>query len=258
MKLLTFYEDESILAACVLRDPALPCGGSLALHTNDDPTQIMSNRQMLSDQIRIPLSEWCCAKQTHSADYRCVQKEDRGNGSRSMTDVIAQCDALYTKEKGILIGVFTADCIPLLLYDPASRVSAAIHSGWPGTVRQITTHTVKHLMETQGLDPATTKVWIGPCIHQPSFQIREDVITQIQQLPFDTSPYLQFQPDGSALADNVGLNVHMLGALGIPKANITVSPYDTFADGDAFFSYRKNHTTGRHYSFIYQKPQATK
>ena len=141
----------------------------------------------------------------------------------------------------------------ITVYDPTSRSIAAIHAGWPGTVKQITHHTVSRLIEREGLDARTVQVWIGPCIHQPSFQIREDVIAQIRALPFDTSPYLQMQADGSALADNVGLNVHMLRASGIPAEHIFISEQDTCAGGEAFFSYRRDRCKGRHFSFLYKK-----
>ena len=66
-------------------------------------------------------------------------------------------------------------------------------------------------------------------------------------------PYLQMQADGIALADNVGLNVHMLRASGIPAEHIFISEQDTCAGGEAFFSYRRDRCKGRHFSFLYKK-----
>lgn len=252
MNLLTFFEDDTIMAAMTLRDCTAPLCGNMALHTGEEAGAVMENRRRLSEET-LPLSRWCCAMQTHSANAYAVTAEDAGRGALTIDDAIPACDALYTRERGVLIGVFTADCVPLLLHDPHSGIIAAIHAGWPGTVKQITHHTVSRLIEREGLDARTVQVWIGPCIHQPSFQIREDVIAQIRALPFDTSPYLQMQADGIALADNVGLNVHMLRASGIPAEHIFISEQDTCAGGEAFFSYRRDRCKGRHFSFLYKK-----
>lgn len=252
MKLQKLYEDRQLFVACTLRDPSAPLEGSLALHTSDDPLAVLHNRQQLSRQLGIPLHDWCLSAQTHSAHVYQVRDDDRGRGSTTMQDVVADCDALYTKAHRLLIGVFTADCIPLLCYDPISDILAAIHSGWPGTVKQITCHTLDTLL-SQGLQVESTQVWIGPCLHQSSFQIRQDVIEQIQALPFDTAPYLCFQADGSALFDNVGLNIHMLRSYGIPQENIHPCSLNTYVAGEQCFSYRRDHTTRRHFTFLYHK-----
>ena len=251
MKMMILHEDTRIMAAVTLRDEHAPRYGSMALHTGEEPQAIMANREALSDRT-LPLSQWACAAQKHSAQACLVRDEDKGRGARSAQDAIP-CDALYTRERQVLIGVFTADCVPLLLHDPCSGIIAAIHAGWPGTVKQITRHTLLRLIDEEGLDPRSTQVWIGPCIHQPSFQIRNDVIEQIRALPFDVSPYLQMQEDGSALADNVGLNVHMLQELGITKEHISICEMDTCAEKKDCFSYRRDHTAGRHFSFLYCK-----
>lgn len=252
MKLLTLCDDAQLFAACTLRDPSDPLEGSTALHTTHDQTAVMQNRQALSHHLGIPLTDWCLSAQTHSAHAYHVRHADRGRGACSMDDAIADCDALYTEKRRLLIGVFTADCVPLLCHDPHSGIIAAIHSGWPGTVKQITHHTLRTLL-AQGLQPASTRVWIGPCIHTASFQIRQDVIDQIRALPFDTAPYLHVQADGSALCDNVGLNVHMLQEQGIPRDNIHICALDTCAERTRCFSYRRDHTTQRHLTFLYRK-----
>lgn len=252
MKQVIFQESHTFCTGCTLRDPSLPLEGSMALHTTTQTEMILQNRAACSKALHIPMEHWCLAQQTHSAHAQEVFETDKGKGAYSMQDAFPCCDALYTKEKQILIGVFTADCVPIILYDPSSHYIAAIHSGWPGTVKQITVHTLEQLIK-KGLHPATTRVWIGPCIHQSSFQIRQDVIDQIRALPFDTTPYLQFQADGSALCDNVGLNIHMLRSFHIPQENIWVSPMDTFIEKKDCFSYRRDHTIYRHFSYIYLK-----
>lgn len=253
MKLLPLYEDERVYAAVTLRDKTAPIQGSMALHTQEDAQAARHNRQQLARHLALPLTRWCVANQTHSARCTAVQNKDAGRGGECIETALPQCDALYTKERKLLIGVFSADCVPILLYDAYSATIAAIHAGWPGTVKQITAYTIQRLIETEQLCPSSTQVWIGPCIHQSSFAVRLDVIAQIQALPFDTAPYLSWLSNEQALADNVGLNIAMLTRAGIPLKQIYVAPYDTYADGEDFFSYRRDQTKGRHFSFLYLK-----
>lgn len=131
MNLLTFFEDDTIMAAMTLRDRTAPLCGSMALHTGEEAGAVMENRRRLSEET-LPLSRWCCAMQTHSANAYAVTAEDAGRGALTIDDAIPACDALYTRERGVLIGVFTADCVPLLLHDPHSGIIAAIHADGPG------------------------------------------------------------------------------------------------------------------------------
>ncbi|MEI3147658.1 MAG: laccase domain-containing protein [Merdibacter sp.] len=96
-----------------LRDCTAPLCGSMALHTGEEAGAVMENRRRLSEET-LPLSRWCCAMQTHSANAYAVTAEDAGRGALTIDDAIPACDALYTRERGVLIGVFTADCVPLL------------------------------------------------------------------------------------------------------------------------------------------------
>ena len=91
-------------------------------------------------------------------------------GSLHYEDGIADCDALYTTEKGIVLGVFHADCVPVLLYDPITSLVAAIHSGWQGTVKEITSKVVSHIIQTEGVDPANLQAYIGCAIEKKQFR----------------------------------------------------------------------------------------
>ena len=85
-------------------------------------------------------------------------------------------DAFVTDKPGIAIGVRTADCVPVLLFDGKKKAIAAIHAGWKGTVQRITQKTVVFLQQTYGTDPADIKAVIGPSISPDSFQVGEEVV----------------------------------------------------------------------------------
>lgn len=246
------YEDD-LIAGTTLRDPSQPENNNMALHACIRKEDVLENRKSLSRALNLSPSQWTFAMQTHS-DHICeVRAEDAGKGSLVFEDGIPDCDALYTKEKNIAIGVFHADCVPVLLYDPFTGIIAAIHSGWQGTVQEITRKCVELLIQKEHVDPSHLMAYIGPAIAQRSFEIREDVISRIQAMSFDTSPFLTLLPEGKALADNKGLNMQMLLNLGVERDHITVNPNDTFLKNDAFFSYRRDHACARHLSFILRK-----
>lgn len=84
-------------------------------------------------------------------------------------------DALITDKPGLRIGIKTADCVPVLLYDPAHKAAAAIHSGWKGTLSNICAAAVAKMTAEYGTCPADLIAVIGPCIHQEAFEVGDDL-----------------------------------------------------------------------------------
>lgn len=84
-------------------------------------------------------------------------------------------DALITNTYGVRIGVKTADCVPILLYEPENHVIAAIHSGWKGTVANITALTINKMERVWDVRPEKMKALIGPCIHVEAFEVGDEV-----------------------------------------------------------------------------------
>ncbi len=93
-------------------------------------------------------------------------------------------DALVTNLPGVSIGVRTADCVPILLYDPGKRVIAAIHSGWKGTVQMISRKVIGILEDRYETKPSDLQAAIGPCIGLESFQVGEDVAAVFKDAGF--------------------------------------------------------------------------
>ena len=247
------WKFKNVIGGTTLRNPNAKENGNMALHACFNTDDIIENRKLLSKELGIDVHQWVFANQTHSDHIYKVTKQDMGKGALLFTDSIKDTDALYTKEKNIAIGVFHADCVPVLLYDPYTEIIAAIHSGWQGTVKEITRKTVEHLISHENIDPSHIQAYIGPAIGYRSFEIGEDVINQIKSMSFDTSDFITPLPNGKALADNKGLNVQMLLNAGVLSDSITINPNDTFLKNDAFFSYRRDHQCGRHLTFIYHK-----
>lgn len=257
MKRIEWKTDLNILAGTTLKDIEQKENNNMALHTKGNLLDIVNNRRNLCLDLETDLDHCVFSQQTHSDHIHCVTKEDLGKGSQSYDTAIADCDALYTRESDILIGVFHADCVPVLLYDPFENIIAAIHSGWQGTVKEITRKTLQHLMDHEHVDPANVRAYIGPAIGYRSFEVGKDVYEQVEQMSFDTSGYITYLPNEKALVNNRGLNIRMLLDLGVLMENITINKSDTFVSNDALFSYRRDHECGRHLSYIIRKGTAS-
>ncbi|WP_346670909.1 polyphenol oxidase family protein [Faecalicoccus acidiformans] len=238
MKKITFCQ-ETICGGVTMKDRSRPDQNNMALHVCNDPQGVLENRHQLEKET-IPLNRWALAWQKHTDQFYRVTRKDIGKGAYDKDTSILNVDALYTTEPEILIGVFTADCLGILVFDSTTPCVCTIHSGWKGTVQKITYKTIAHLIQKQLIHPQTTQVFFGPSLQFDSLEIGQDVITQIQAMDMNTAPFLKPISEQKALFDNQGLNIQMLRDLGIPSENIHPSSYDTLKDIQDTFSYRMN------------------
>jgi polyphenol oxidase len=185
-----------------------------------------------------------------------------------------QGDALITREPGVLLTIQTADCVPILLADTRHRAVAAIHAGWRGTANRIAEKTLGRMRMEFGTSPHNIVAALGPSIGRCCYEVGPDVAKEfVAQFPdsrewfdgpFDTLssgdprdadpnwlPWLTMKPPGHAPEpprvhlDLIAANRAILAAAGVPEKNISASGYCTACRSDLFYSYRREHTTGR-------------
>ena len=116
--------------------------------------------------------------QTHSTRVEVIGSPDVSR------DDLQGVDALVTDLRGVAIGVRTADCIPVLLYDPVKKVIGAAHSGWRGTINHISTKAVLEMARRWGSLPSDIRAAIGPGIGLDSFQVGEEVAVYFKESGF--------------------------------------------------------------------------
>ena len=249
-----FYDTpENITAGTTLKDPNQALKGNLALHTGENPTQVVANRQTLADALQVDADQFVFANQTHSKKAYHVKAGDRGRGSLSSEDAVDDVDALYTYESDVVVGVFTADCVPVIFYDEDIGLIGAIHSGWKGTVQDIVSATFAQIKnENPDIYMGNIKVILGPSIAQKSFEVDKDVADQFKALGY-ADDFIQWDDKGQKyLVDNQATVAEQLKRVGILADNIRLSDQDTLAMVDGF-SYRLDKTPGRHFNFITRK-----
>ncbi len=112
-------------------------------------------------------------RQVHGSEIVVVGEKTPYDESSALQAV--EADAVITQQKGRWIGVRTADCVPVLLYDPETRTVAAVHAGWRGTVKHIVRKTVEQMQTMLGVQPENLLAMIGPSISVESFEVGEEV-----------------------------------------------------------------------------------
>jgi YfiH family protein len=171
-----------------------------------------------------------------------------GRNYRSMQTV--QADAMITRVPGIAIGVETADCVPLLLFDPATPAVAAIHAGWRSTVRKIVQKAVKKMQEEFGSDPTRLIAAIGPAIGPECYEVDEPVMGAVREVfPF-WKEVAALRGAGQWSLDLVKINMMELMRLGLAEQNVHALGLCTSCRKDIFYSFRAEGRTGRMLSVI--------
>jgi len=234
----------------------------------DSRERVLENRAKFFRAIGADNMRVVTLRQIHSD---LVHRVDRADESSSRFSDAPKADALVTREPGVLLAVQTADCIPILLADPKQRAVAAIHSGWRGTLARIAAKALGRMHMDFGTDPKDVIAALGPGIGRCCYEVGAEVAREFQsQFPearewfeglFDALasgendpnwlPWLTMRPPGhpppapSVHLDLIAANRAILAAAGVPRRQISASDFCTACRTDLFFSYRREHATGR-------------
>lgn len=172
------------------------------------------------------------AWQVHGDGVKIVKNEsDAQNGEEKF-------DALVSNLEKILVGVKTADCVPILIGDAETKTFAAVHAGWRGTVLSIAKKTIEKMREIYGANPENLICAIGPAATCKNYEIGREVIDAFNE-NFPNSENI-FTPtrENHALIDLHAANKEQLLNSGVSEKNIFVAPFCTMERTDLFFSYR--------------------
>ena len=120
-------------------------------------------RERFLRSLDIPLAELTLARQVHGSHIHIVSDAEQGSGAKNSATYLPAADALLTQWPNLALGVFTADCVPLLLHDPVTGWIGSVHAGWKGVVRGIVPKTLATL-QAHGVRMQDLRAWIGPCI----------------------------------------------------------------------------------------------
>lgn len=188
-QLLNYTVADGVEAFSTTRQGGVGQGAYAEFNVNDycgdDPAAIAVNRQALCSLLDIWADRLVFPHQTHGVEIRQIDEGFFGLSASGRKDFLEGVDALVTNLKGVCIGVSTADCIPVLLYDPVRGVSAAIHAGWRGTVARIVQRTVRYMTDIFHSHPQDLLAVVGPGISQRRFEVGDEVYAQFAEAGFE-------------------------------------------------------------------------
>lgn len=153
---------------------------NLSFTRGDEEAKVKENFGRIAEVMEADPGQFVLSHQTHTDNIRIVTGADAGCG---LTKPLAyeNVDGLVTKEKGLVLSTFYADCVPIYLVDPVKEVIGLCHSGWKGTVLEIGAKTVGKMQEAFGCRPEDIYGGIAPSICQECYEVSGDVIEEIRK-----------------------------------------------------------------------------
>ena len=214
-------------------------------YCGDSEEAIRQNRCLLCQLLQIEDDCLIMPHQVHQTEIVAVDEAFIRLSASERKVRLEGVDAVMTHIAGVCIGVSTADCIPVLLYDRTHHASCAIHAGWRGTVKRIVEKAVAQMASVYETRPSDIIAQIGPGIHFDSFEVGDEVYEAFVEEGFEMETISRRYPanDGSATEkwhiDLPECNRQQLLASGIPSQQISVSSVDTYQQYETYFSARR-------------------
>lgn len=208
---------------------------NLSFTRGDDPADVTENYRRAARFLGALPEDVVCTDQTHTANIRRVTEADRGKGVTVKKDY-RDVDGLVTDRPGIVLAVFSADCVPILFADPKKKVIGAVHSGWRGTAARIGAGMVDIMCNEYGCRAEDIRAAIGPSICGDCYEVSEDVAEQ-----FATGFGDAVRPgasEGKYLLDLWRANEAILASAGLTREHIFVTDICTRCNADKLFSHR--------------------
>lgn len=254
---LNYYDlSDDVKAFSTTRHGGVSEGNYASLNINeycgDSKANTDANRLLLANELGIDANHIIMPHQTHGVESRIIGEEfaNLPDGVKKM--LLEGVDAVMTNIPGMCIGVSTADCIPVLLYDEEHHAAAAIHAGWRGTQARIVHKAVQEMRMAYQTDPTKLKAVIGPGISLDNFEVGDEVYAAFEQAAFDMSTIAEERIKRNPNAEdpakaferkwhiNLPLaNLQMLTHNGVDEANIINTGICTFDNADNYFSARR-------------------
>lgn len=206
------------------------CAGlNVGLGSEDDRLAVLRNRDLARDAL-LPGATLVTVRQVHSADVVTV------------TAPIAEterpdADAMVTRTPGLILGILTADCVPVLFVDAKAGVIGAAHAGWKGAIAGVTDSTIA-AMEALGASRDGIACAIGPCIGRAAYEVTLDFAERFERDNADNARFFGAGRPGHCQFDIAAYVASRLQAGGIGQ--ITLLDEDTYSQPERFYSYRRS------------------
>lgn len=189
MKLLEYHLDDRLTAFSTTRHGGVSEGAYATFNANaycgDDEAHVAANRRLLAEHLGIAIPQLVFTHQVHNT---VVRKVDEAFMQLSPDERQAQTegtDALMTDLPGVCLCISTADCVPVVIYDPVHRAVSCVHAGWRGTVKRICQAALEEMALAYSTRACDCKAVIGPSISLQCFEVGNEVYDEFRAAGFD-------------------------------------------------------------------------
>ena len=242
MEFLEYDMGEEVKAFSTKRKGGVSSGAyanfNITHYCGDDLSCVAYNRKQLCHILNISDDRLILPRQTHGAEVLCIDNAFFALSKEEQENVLYGIDAVITSVPECCIGVSTADCVPILLYDPVKHVVAAVHAGWRGTVARVVEKALNAMSQHYGTQCSNIHAVIAPSISLTAFEVGDEV--------YETFNTANFSME--CIACKYGEKWHIdlweanrlqLIATGVQEQNILLSRICTYNNCNDFFSARR-------------------
>lgn len=212
---------------------------NLCDYTGDRILHVLNCRALLCEHLRIPIDHLIMPRQTHNNRVAVIDDQFMQLSFDERSERLQGIDALITPLTGVCIGVNTADCVPIVIADPTTRLIAVAHAGWKGTVSRIAAQVVERMVQ-MGANPANMQAAIGVSICKRCFEVGDEVVQQFEQSGFNIGRIMhRYKATGKAHINLQLANKLTLHEAGIPLSHITIAHRCSRCNPHRYFSARR-------------------
>ena len=195
--------------------------------SNDNKKNIRKNLNIVAKKLKLKSNKLILMHQTHS--NKVIEINDKNLKNK------INADAIITKKKGIALGVLTADCVPILLFDRKNKIVGCIHAGWKGAFSGIIKNTIKKIRKSGTSNQIVA--CLGPCIGKKSYEVDIEFYKKFIFKSKKNKRYFFNKSEHKKLFD---LRKFVTDKLIEQKVKVDHVNYDTFTESRNFFSYRRS------------------
>lgn len=228
---------------------------NLATHIGDSLQDVLDNRSIVANHLGVSPKRITCGNQVHGLNAVRITEDLIGAGAMSSNTAIPDCDAVYTDIPNVPLFLFTADCVPVGIYDPVHHVVATVHAGWRGAIGHLPVITIEAMQRDFGTHFEDCYVYLGPSIGPKSFEVNQELADtftdewkKITDAVSDELVRYIVRDGASKATPHIDLWRFIeedLFQRGVPMDKICIGGTDSMTDKNCF-SYRREHgKTGR-------------
>jgi len=213
---------------------------NLAGFNEDTAENILENRRRFLKLFPNESGGWALAGcwQVHGSEVRLINDLTEAKPAEDARGDTIYCDAIVSNAAGVLAGVKTADCVPILIGDPVTSAFAAIHAGWRGTLAEVATKALDRMAFAYQTNPCDVRVAIGPAAASCCYEVGPDVIDPFRR-KFAGQDLFRETRSEHACINLLAANRAQLISAGVDPDRISIAPLCTMCRTDLFFSYRR-------------------